>query len=94
MLYVLLAGPDGLPVRESVRTQAFSAKLKMKRALAVVCENFDKFPIETRLWFRMRATKEWKLVPDLEQRVEDLELFDGDSLLLEVSANSKSMFFP
>jgi hypothetical protein len=88
VLYGYLCGTDGSEVKESADAFTISCKKAMKDIRKLLKNRFNKYG-RTSVWYRLRNTYNWIKVEDYNKTVEEIEMFDGDSLMLEVMIDGK-----
>lgn len=83
ILYICLSDNNGSLIKDSIQTMVLSSKLTLYEVHKQIAEKFNKITKTTRLWYKLRKTSEWQLIPDYKKTVEEYELLDGDYFLLE-----------
>lgn len=92
LITAMVAGENGLPVRQRSITILTNSCLKMKDLKKEMIEKLvpnsqQNIATNTRLWFYYNDVKKWTVITEEEKTVEDYNLMSGDRVLLELEVN-------
>ena len=88
VLYGYLCGSNGFEIKKSADVFTISCKKKMMDIKELLKDKYNKNG-KANLWYRLGSTYKWTKVEDYNKTVEDIGMFDRDSLMLEVMNDSK-----
>lgn len=89
MFYAMMTKEDGTPNNSEIISCLASNRFKMGYVGEILKKKFSKEKEESRIWYRLMATSNWKQCLNKEDTVEDIGLSYGDKLLLEIKLKSK-----